>query len=189
MNKHDTLSRRVLLSSAIGLAVFPFVAGAQSNVAPLTLGDAMPDISGRTPAGNTLDLLAGVHGATAVIVFSFSKAAGKDARLWNDRLFKDYDANHSISVITVIMLESVPRLLRGMILSDLRSDMPARMQNNTIVSYQDEDMWKRRLAAIDDGHAIVLLVGPDGCIRWRESSGFSDVSYKELNNVLRAQSR
>lgn len=61
------------------------------------------------------------------------------------------------------------------------------MRDRTVVSYQNEEVWKRRLAVADDSRAYVLLLGPDGHMHWRNSSGFSDAEYRELNNKVQEQ--
>jgi hypothetical protein len=84
------------------------------------------------------------------------------------------------------MLEAAPRLLRGIIVSELKSNLPPSMRDRTIVSYQNEDLWKQRLAVANDSYAYVLLLGPDGHMRWRNSGAFSDGEYTELKKrVLR----
>ena len=72
---------------------------------------------------------------------------------------------------TVIMLEAAPRL-RGIIVSELKKNMPPSMRDRTIVLYRSEKLWKQRLAVADDSHAYVLLLGPDGHMRWRRSRCF-----------------
>ncbi len=56
-----------------------------------------------------------------------------------------------------------------------------------MVSYQNEELWKRRLAVDDDSHAYVLLLGPDGPMRWRNSAAFSDAEYTELKNKVQEE--
>ena len=141
----------------------------------------------RPPSGGSLRLSDVVAGKTPVVVFSFSKTAGKDARLWNVHLDKDYGSNRLVAGSTVIMLEAAPRLLRGIIVSALKSNMPPSMRDRTIVSYQNEELWKRRLAVADDSHAYVLLLGPDGHMRWRNSAAFSDAEYTELKNKVQEE--
>jgi hypothetical protein len=50
----------------------------------------------------------------------------------------------------------------------------ATMRDTTIVSYQNEDVWKQRLAVADESHAYVLVLGPDGHLRWRNSGAFNE---------------
>ena len=187
MKSTITITGCILLLFAAGSFTLPSSAQAQSATAPLQLGDILPDVFGQTPFGGSLHLSAVVAGKTAVVVFSFSKTAGKDARSWNDRLYKDYGSNRSVAGSTVIMLEAAPRFLRGIIVSGIKRNMPPSMQDKTIVCYQDEGLWKQRLAATDDSHAYVLLLGPDGRIRWRNSGPLSDTDYTKLKDEIQEQ--
>jgi hypothetical protein len=55
------------------------------------------------------------------------------------------------------------------------------------VSYQNEELWKQRLAVADDKHADVLLLASDGRMRWRNSAAFSDAEYTDLKNKVQGQ--
>jgi len=187
MKKYVNLTGLALLLLALGSFMMLRAARAQSARSALSLGDILPDVSGQTPSGGSLRLSDVVAGKTSVVVFSFSKTAGKDARLWNVHLDKDYGSNRLVAGSTVIMLEAAPRLLRGIIVSALKSNMPPSMRDRTIVSYQNEELWKRRLAVADDSHAYVLLLGPDGHMRWRNSAAFSDAEYTELKNKVQEE--
>lgn len=158
------------------------VHAAPAPVTPLHLGDLFPEVVGETLTSKSLELPAAAAGKPAVIVFSFSKTAGKDARLWNEHLSKDF-SNAGLGY-DVIVLESVPKLFRGMAVSGIRSSMPPPLQDRTIVLYKDEELWKGRLAVSDDQRAYVVLLGPDDHLVWSNSSAFSDSQYEELKNAL-----
>ncbi len=184
MKKYLNLTGRRLLLLALGSCLMLRSARAQSAISALNLGDIFPDVSGQALSGASLRLSDVVAGKTSVVVFSFSKSAGKDAQVWNDHLYKDYGSNPQVASSTVIMLEAAPRLLRGIIVSELKRSMPPAMRDRTIVSYQNEELWKQRLAVADDKHADVLLLESDGRMRWRNTSVFSDAEYTELKNKL-----
>src|SRR5262249_31771118 len=93
-------------------SLFVMAAAAPSG-ASLRVGDAFPALAGRSLSGTALDLPGGWLGSVQVVVFSFSRAAGSDARLWNERLTRDFGAFTEVSRSTVILLESVPKLFRG----------------------------------------------------------------------------
>jgi hypothetical protein len=158
----------------------------QSNAAPLQTGDAFPRISGQTLTGKLLQLPAAATGKPALVVFSFSRAAGKDARSWNEHLFKDFSNSNAIAVpgYQVIVMESVPKLFRSMAISGMKKNMPLAVQDRAIVSYQDEAIWKQHLAVSDENRAYIVLLGPDGRIRWRNSAAFTDSEYAHLKNEL-----
>src|SRR5580700_5385757 len=104
----DRANRALLYFVALVLQL-----AAQPNPAKLQRGDLFPAFTGRTLTGKSLELPPASY--PSVVVFSFSKAAGEDGRLWNQRLTRDF-AN-AVSSFTIIMLESVPRLFRGLTVS------------------------------------------------------------------------
>lgn len=155
---------------------------ASSDASPLQGGQALPQISGQALTGRSIELPAAASGKPAVVIFSFSKTAGNDARSWNERLSKDFPKD--VPSFTIIMLESVPKLFRGMALSGIKGSMPIAMQDRTLVLYRDETLWKQRLAFSEDNHAYVLLLGPDGRIAWKSEGAFTEAAYMQLRNQL-----
>ncbi len=164
-----------------------FVHAAHSTASPLQAGDAFPEFSGQTLTGRSLILPAAGRYKSAVLVFSFNRTAGKDARLWNEHLARDFP--HSIPAYGIILLESAPKVFRGMAISGIKSSMPVSVQDRTIVLYRDEELWKQRLAVTDINRAYVVLLGPSGNVRWVNSGAFSDTMYARLKNQLQELAR
>lgn len=188
MIRYFRITAGILLSLGL-LFVPPETAQAQSAAGPLRIGDPLPDVIGQSLAGNSTHLATEIAGRIAVVVFSFSKAGGKDTQLWDRALLQDFGSNRSVALSTVIMLQSAPRLLRGIIVSGITNNMPDQLHGSTIVSYVDEKLWKQRLAVANDSHAYVMLLGQDGRIRWRNSDAFSNAEYKELKSNLQKLSQ
>jgi hypothetical protein len=171
------LSLTGFLISALSLQAAP------SDASPLQLGQALPQISGQALTGRSIELPAAASGKPAVVIFSFSKTAGNDARSWNERLSKDFPGD--VPSFTIIVLESVPKLFRGMALSGIKGSMPIAMQDRTVVLYRDETLWKQRLAFSDDSRAYVVLLGADGRIQWRSEGAFKEDAYAHLKDLAR----
>lgn len=171
------------IAMAIGLltAAVPLPA-AQSFPAPLQLGSDFPSFSGRTITNHPLMLPGPPMKKPMVLVFSFSRAAGKDARLWNEHLTKDFSDN--VSAYGVIQLESAPKIFRGLAISGIKSSMPVSVQNRTIVLYRDERLWRQRLAVKDEGRAYVVLIDRSGKTSWMNAGAFSDNTYGILKAKL-----
>jgi hypothetical protein len=155
---------------------------APSDASPLQRGQALPQISGQALTGRSLELPAAASGKPAVIIFSFSKTAGNDARSWNERLSRDFPGN--VPSFTIIVLESVPKLFRGMALSGIKSNMPIAMQDRTVVLYRDETLWKQRLAVSEDSRAYVVLLDSGGRIQWKSEGAFTEAAYAQLKDQL-----
>lgn len=184
MNRYLKLSGGILFALASELFITPSTLQPQSALGPLHLRDALPDVIGQSLSGGPAHLSTVVSGKIAVVVFSFSKAGGKDTQLWDKSLLRDLGSNPSVTLSTVIMLESAPRLLRGVIVSGIKNSIPPSLHSRTIVSYENEQLWKERLGVANDSHAYVLLLGQDGSIRWMNSGAFSDTQYKELTTKI-----
>jgi|SRR5579863_6957266 len=172
------------LAPALWLAfsIAPPMCAAQPASAPFKPGDAFPQISGQSLTAKSFDLPAAVAGKPAVILFSFSKTAGKDAAIWGDHVSKAF--SNAVPFYNVILLESVPGLFRGMATSSIKSSMPLPVQDHSIILLQNEALWKLRLAVADDTRAYALLLGPDGHIRWISSTSYSDSEFARLNAAL-----
>jgi len=175
-----------VLVFALSLAGFLIPAlwlqAAPSDVSPLQRGQTFPQISGQALTERSIELPAAASGKPAVVIFSFSKTAGNDARSWNERLSRDFP--NDVPSFTIIMLESVPKLFRGMALSGIKGSMPIAMQDRTIVLYREETLWKQRLAFSEDSHAYVLLLGPDARIQWRSEGAFTEGAYEQVKDQL-----
>jgi hypothetical protein len=151
---------------------------------PLRVGDTLPVVTGETLSGKTLALPSAVVGHAAILVFSFSRAGGDDARIWNDHgaiLSRD---NGRVPSFTVMMLESVPRILRGVIVSGIKKQMPPALHDRSIVVFRNEAIWKQRLAASDDRRAYVLLIDGQAHICWMNSGPFSDSAFALLKDAV-----
>ncbi len=160
---------------------------AQPSAAPLRIGDTLPPVSGQTLTGQTLRLPAASLGQASILIFSFSRVAGKDARQWNEHLVNG--SSGGIPVYMVIMLESAPKLFRGMAIAGIKSTMPPLQQSRTIVLYSDEQLWKSRLAVTNDSRAFVLLLDENGRLRWMNSGAFTDAEYSRLQNEASRSTR
>jgi hypothetical protein len=157
------------------------ICGSQSPQTPLHSGNVFPALTAETLTGKIIELPAMTAGQPVVIVFSFSRTAGKDAQAWTEHLSKD---SAHVQIYTIILLESVPRLFRRAALSGIKSGMPSSVQDHTVVLYKDEALWKQRLAVSDGDRAYLFVLGSDGQIRWTNSSAFADAPCERLRATV-----
>lgn len=178
MRRHD----KIVTSLAVSFFLLGAHAFSQINPSRLGSGSAMPSLAGQTLAGTWVDLPGDAAGKPAIVVFTFSHAGGRDAQNWSRRLLKD---DPRLSIYTIVFLEGVPRLLRNMVASEIKSAMPTELQDRTILLYQDENSWKQRLQLADESHACVTLLRANGEIQWMNCESFADVRYSELTKQMR----
>ena len=165
------------------LLAFPIMTVAVA-AAPLHIGDALPVLYGETLSGKPAELPAAGGGRNRVLVFSFTRAASADSRLWNERLAKDLGPARPVIAFRVIMLESVPRLFRRMAVSGIKSGIPQALWDKTILSYKDEAPWKERLGVSADKHSYVVVLDAEGRVRWMSSGPYSEQGYGQLSKAL-----
>jgi hypothetical protein len=148
---------------------------------PLQPGNALPPLVGQTLSGKPLELPAAVRGSVAVAIFSFNRTGGRDARNWAQRLSKDYP---NLGIYNVIFLESVPRLFRSMVISEIRSGMPPVMQAHTLLLFQQQVFWEQQLQVKDENDACVVVLGKTGLIRGMFSGPFAEAIYARVKTEV-----
>lgn len=172
--------KRFFLCIAIVIALLTLALvlhAAQSLSAALQVGSVFPAFSGRTITGSPLTLPGSPLKKHMVLVFSFSRMAGKDARWWNEHRARDFPDN--VSAFGSENLSAFSGLWNQ------RSHALVR-PNRTIVLYRDEQLWKQRLAVKDESRAYVVLLDRSGIICWMNSGAFSDGTYGMLKAKLAA---
>jgi hypothetical protein len=176
--------RRLPLFVSLSISFFLLSAhtAAGTGQPSLKLGDSLPPLAGQALAGKWLDVGSVAGSSPAVVVFSFSRAGGRDAQRWIERLTKD---NPQLAIYTAIFLEAVPGLFRGMAVSGIKDGMPAALQGRTLLMYRDEDLWRQRLQVANERQACVVLLGPTGRIQWMGAGPFSEGLYSDFSKSIR----
>jgi hypothetical protein len=156
-----------LLIAGITAFAPPACAGQQAGASPLHTGDPFPQVSGQTLTNKPLALPAAAAGKPAFVVFSFSRAAGKDARLWNERLFKDYSNSNAIAVpgFQVIVLEWMPKLIRGMAVAICRAPCRTGPSCRTWTKRSGSSAWQSPTTIAPISSSWIRTGESDGAIR------------------------
>jgi hypothetical protein len=178
MNKRKEILLWALLASQV----------AAMTATSLKPGDVMPALSGDTLSAKAIQLPMANPGAARLLVFSFSREAGNDSRLWSEHLAQNQGAAGAVIVFRVILLQSVPRLFRGAAVSGIKSSVPQSLWDRTILTFRDEGRWKQYLAVSNEKCSYLLLLDGDGRVRWVSSGPYTDTRYgdlrKELNRLV-----
>ena len=177
--------RRSFFFASLSISLFLLSAHSPAQLGQpyLKPGEILPPLASQALTGKWLDIASSNRGSPAVVVFSFSRAGGRDAQLWTQRLMKD---DPHLTIYTVIFLESVPGLFRAMAVSGIKDGMPPALQDRTILLYRDEDLWRQRLQVANERHTCVMLLGPTGRVQWMTPGPFSDALYSEFGKSIRA---
>jgi hypothetical protein len=90
------------------------------------------------------------------------------------------------SIFEVITLGSVPPMFRKMTTDIVRGDVLRDQWGRTVFLYQDEQLWKQRLAVKPGRYSYVVILDGAGTVRWIGSGPYSEAKMAELKAALGA---
>ena len=143
-------------------------------------GTTWPAFEVDTLAGAKLKLPSAASGQVSLFVMSFSKDASAASKAWAERFARD--GGH---VYIAAILEAAPRLVRGLIRSGMRGDIPKELHERTLLLYNGEAEWKQR-TGFQPGTAAqpyLILLDRQGRVRWQQHCAFDAQAYAELRKL------
>jgi hypothetical protein len=145
--------------------------------------EALPLTSAKTLSDKRVVLPDAVRGHVAVIVIGFRHASRNRSAEWGKRLEQQF-AGSDVTCYEAAMLQDVPRLMRGMVVSSIRKGVPAAQHDRFLVLLEKEDEWKK-LAKFSEGDAAyVLLVARDGNVVWTTHAKMDEPQVAELQKQI-----
>ena len=188
-------SRRTLLALALSIASARPLTAQQprdaSTATPPTRGDSLrfgdlfPALVGPALSGKQISVPDTASSRFTAVVFGFSRTGGNDAGRWGERLMSDSATRGRVNVVTVAQLGGAPRLMRGLIASGIKRGTPPDARDRMMVLDRDDALWKRRLAVTETSHAYVVLLAPNGRLRWKSDGPFDEARFTRLRDEIR----
>jgi hypothetical protein len=155
---------------------------------PATTGEVatvrIPSLQGTTFAGQTVSLPQQLKGGVGVLVLGFSKSSGDVCKGWGLRLAQSYRDSHDVMYLQMPVLESVPQLIRGMVVKSIKSGVPEAEQPHFLPVFSHEAEWRTiaRYSSAED--AYVLVVDGQGGVRWQTSGKVTDAGFAALKQQV-----
>lgn len=143
-------------------------------------GTAWPNFEVDTLAGTKIKFPADAAGKTTLVVMGFSKDSGDACRVWVERFTKDGGHAYMAPI-----LEGAPRLVRGLIRSGMRKDIPSSLHARTLLVYSGEAEWKKRTGFQPgtDKQPYLILLDKQGRVQWQRRGNLDEAAYAELRKV------
>jgi hypothetical protein len=118
----------------------------------------MPKTEGESLAGNKVVLPDAAAGKVAVLVFGFTKASKTPTSAWAAKLRADFETRPGFELYQLPVLEDVPRLIRGMVISGMKKGMAENKQDHFVPILQGEAELKKfvHYSQADDAYLVVL---------------------------------
>lgn len=134
-------------------------------IAPLTQafgqnGHPLPRIGGQNFAGQETILPEAASGKIALLIFGFSKGSSAQTGAWGKKISADFGTRPGFALYQLPVLEDVPRLFRGMVISGIKKGVPESQRKNFIPILQGESELKKDLqfneSRSDDAYLLLL---------------------------------
>ncbi len=146
----------------------------------------IPQTHGTTLANTPIALPDDLHGRVGVLVLGFSKSSGDVCKGWGQRLAESYRDSHEVAYYQMPILESAPKLIRGMVVKSIRSGVPEAEQQHFFPVFSDEAAWQKVTRYGNAEDAYVLVVDAQGIVRWQTSGKVTDAGFTALKQQVEA---
>jgi len=144
----------------------------------------MPRIAGESFAGHKVELPGAARGHIAVFIFGFTKASKTPTSAWAERLRSDFGDQMGFAFYQLPVLEDVPRIIRGMVISGMKKGVPASMRDHFVPILEGEAELKRLVGYQEADDAYIVLLDRSGEIVGQRHDSFSDPGYRQLQSEI-----
>ena len=185
----STLDLRSLFLSAFvaGLAVAVAVPAAADDRAPvLKAGEPMPRLEGDFLTGKRAVLPDAAKGKVALVALGFTYDSRFAVEAWGTWFKTRFGGRTDVTYYEVPMMGRAARFGRFFIDRGMRNNTPKEAHDHVVTVYGDTGAWKTRVGFTDarEEDAYLLLVGPDGVVKWMHSGLFDEAKADALKAVV-----
>ena len=146
----------------------------------------MPTISGESLAGNKVVLPEAAKGKAAILVFGFTKASKDPTKSWATKLNSEFASQPDFVLYQLPVLEDVPRLFRGMVISGIRKGVAQNLRDHFVPVLQGEARLKNLVSYKEPDDAYVVMLDRYGRIVEQLHSSSPDARYSQLETEIRS---
>jgi hypothetical protein len=165
----------------LGLALLNIGAGnAQSQ------NIQIPKTQGTALAGNQITLPDDVRGKVGVLVLGFSQKSGDVCKGWGQRLAENYHDSHEVTYYQMPVLESVPKLIRGMVVKSIKSGVPNAEQVHFLPTFSNEAAWRETVHYKNPDTAYIVVIDGEGQVHWQTSGQVTEAGFTALKQQVEA---
>src|SRR5579863_3214706 len=171
---HFRIAMRVL--SALSLVIAMAAQAAQP----------MPHIEGESFASQKVVLPDAARGKVAVLIFGFTKASKEPTSAWARKIHSEFGTRNGFELYQLPVLDSVPRLFRGMVISSIKKGVSEDMRAHFVPILQNEADLKKLVNYEETDDAYLVVLRPDGQVALQRHGPFSETAYGQFRTDLQS---
>jgi hypothetical protein len=177
---------RAVATYLLGLTLVLGVPVEAVQTEPMQVGQPLPLLTGDLLTGERAEFPGAASGKVALLVLGFTYDSRFEVEAWSLRFREAFVKEPRVTFFEVPMLGGMARLGRWFIDSGMRRGTPKELHGNVLTVYGGVGDWKKR-AGFDDRRedaAYLVLLGPDGIVRWLHTGPVEDESFEALKAVV-----
>jgi len=144
----------------------------------------IPTTHGTSFAGTQVTLPDDLRGKVGVLVLGFSKSSGDVSKGWGQRLSASYHDSNDVAYYQMPVLESVPKLIRSIVVKSIKSGVPETEQAHFMPVFSGEAEWQKVAHYSNADDAYILVVDGQGDVRWLTSGKVTDAGLAALRTQV-----
>jgi hypothetical protein len=125
-------------------------------------GSAMPRVEGQSLTGNKVVLPDAAVGKITVLILGFTRASKTPTSNWAKQIRADFANQQAVELYQIPVLEDVPRLIRGMVISGIKKGVPENQRDHFIVMLHSEAELKNFVGYQEPDDAYLVVLASDG---------------------------
>ena len=168
------------------LGVAPQSARADAPAVPLRVGERLPALEGDFLSGKPAVLPDAARGKVALLLLGFTYDSRFAVEKWGKWFKTTFGGQPQVTYFEVPMMGRAARMGRFFIDRGMRKNTPKEAHGNVVTVYGDTGDWKVRMGVTDarENDAYLVLLDPDGVVRWRHSGGFDEAQAAGLKAAV-----
>jgi len=174
---------RILASDRTRSVLF-LLAALMSPALAVAQRQAMPTISGESLAGGKVVLPEAAKGKVAVLIFGFTKASKETTKAWATRLNSELGGQPDFVLWQLPVLEDVPRLIRGMVISGMKKTVPGNLRDHFVPLLESEAELKKLVNYKDANDAYLVVLDRSSQIVQQLHSASPETGFAQLRTGI-----
>jgi len=144
----------------------------------------LPVLKGKYLTGRDAVLPADSKGKIALLAFGFTYDSRHAVEDWSNRFRKDFGQDPHTTFYEIPVISGAAQLGKWFIDSGMRKGTPKELHENVITIYGGAGPWKSYLDYKRAEDAYLVLLDPEGKVRWHYTGKSDDNAYRELSAAV-----
>ena len=149
------------------------------------VGRPMPVLAGKNLNGEVRNLPADFRGKPGVVVAAFSLGSRDDVTAWATKIAYQYASKGLVDAYVLGVIEA-PAFIEPLVASAMQAGQPADLYKWGMTVMDPDRTLRGRLRVLDDALGLIVLVAPDGKVKWTTGEGFSAARWAAFEQAMAA---